>query len=273
MIVHESPKPHGPDVIAGMLLTCMRKFPGVELRGRAYDHRSAYRQLPVHLESLKHSYVAHWNEQARAVEIDQLLALKVRGLSLCLRFPQGSYLSVVDWLHVFFVFPHLFPAAQSHQQRPPTVSDGKAPTPGPHRGPWRLPSTGSCQRTSARTLCNSGASPARLHSPASGSSSSDAAMARCAASASRPEHRATQAARAAARSGSGTSKARCPASKRSQVAASAPKRPPTSTPTTTKRQRRARTKSDGACVARLRRQLGQGARPLPAEPHQPWCRG
>ena len=176
MIVHESPKPHGPDVIAGMLLTCMRKFPGVELRGRAYDHRSAYRQLPVHLESLKHSYVAHWNEQARAVEIDQLLALKVRGLSLCLRFPQGSYLSVVDWLHVFFVFPHFFPAAQSHQQRPPTVSDGKAPTPVPHRGPWRLPSTGSCQRTSARTSCNSGASPARLHSPASGSSSSDAAM-------------------------------------------------------------------------------------------------
>ena len=113
VIVHESPKPHGPDVIAGMLLTCMRKFPGVELRGRAYDHRSAYRQLPVHLESLKHSYVAHWNEQARAVEIDQLLALKVRGLSLCLRFPQGSYLSVVDWLHVFFVFPHLFGRTKS----------------------------------------------------------------------------------------------------------------------------------------------------------------
>ena len=40
-----------------------------------------------------------------------------------------------------------------------------------------------------------------------------------------------------------TSDARCPASSRSQVAASAPNRPPTSTPTTTKRQRRARTSS------------------------------
>ena len=85
--------------------------------------------------------------------------------------------------------------------------------------------------------------PGEIAPPASGSSSSDAATARCAASASRPDHRATQAARAAARSGTGTSKARCPASKRSQVAASAPKRPPTSTPTTTKRQRRARTSS------------------------------
>ena len=103
---------------------------------------------------------------------------------------------------------------------------------GPHRGPWRLPSTGSCQCTSAKTSCKSGASPAGLHSPASGSSSSDAAMARC-----RPDQRATQAARAAARSGAGTSRARCPASRRSQVAASAPNRPPTTTPTTTKRQR------------------------------------
>ena len=52
VIVHESPKPHGPDIIAGMLLTCMRELPGVELKGRAYDLRSACRQLPVHLESL-----------------------------------------------------------------------------------------------------------------------------------------------------------------------------------------------------------------------------
>ena len=44
-----------------------------------------------------------------------------------------------------------FPAARSHQKRPLTVSYGKAPTPGTHRGPWRLSSTGSCQRTSART--------------------------------------------------------------------------------------------------------------------------
>ena len=50
VIVHESPKPHGPDIIAGTLLTCMRELPGAALRGRAYDLCSAYRQLPVHLE-------------------------------------------------------------------------------------------------------------------------------------------------------------------------------------------------------------------------------
>ena len=50
-------------------------------------------------------------------------------------------------------------------------------------------------RTSVRTSCSSGASPATLHSPAR-SSNRDAAMARCAAAASQ---RATQAARAAAR--------------------------------------------------------------------------
>ena len=59
----------------------------------------------------------------------------------------------------------------------------------PHhwRGPWRLPNAGSCQRTSARTSCRSGASPATLHSPASGSSSKHAATARCAATASSPD--------------------------------------------------------------------------------------
>ena len=72
--VHESPKPHGPDIVAGMLLTFMRAAPGVALQGRAYDLRSAYRQLPVSLRSLRRSFVAHWNSNARRAEIDQLLA-------------------------------------------------------------------------------------------------------------------------------------------------------------------------------------------------------
>ena len=101
VIVHESPKPHGPDVIAGMLLTCMRELPGAELRGRAYDLRSAYRQLPVHLESLKHSYVAHWNESSRAVEIDQLLALPFGASRSVYGFdPQSGYFGVVARLCV-----------------------------------------------------------------------------------------------------------------------------------------------------------------------------
>ena len=78
--------------------------------------------------------------------------------------------------------------------------------------------TGSCQRTSARTWCSSGASPATLHSPASGSSRRVAANARCAATASNPDQRATQADRAAGRSAAGTAEALCCANKRSHVA-------------------------------------------------------
>ncbi|CAE7590682.1 unnamed protein product, partial [Symbiodinium necroappetens] len=45
------------------------------LVSRAYDLRSAYRQLPIHPSSLKHALVSHWNPEQCAVEIDQLLAL------------------------------------------------------------------------------------------------------------------------------------------------------------------------------------------------------
>ena len=41
-------------------------------------------------------------------------------------------------------------------------------------GPCLLAGTGSCQRTSANTSCSSGASPATLHSPASGRSQNSA---------------------------------------------------------------------------------------------------
>ena len=87
--VHESPKPHGPDIVAGMLLTFMRAAPGVPLQGRAYDLRSAYRQLPVSLRSLRHSFVAHWNSHESRVEVDQLLAL-----------PFGASRSVYGFLRV-----------------------------------------------------------------------------------------------------------------------------------------------------------------------------
>ena len=75
--VHESPKPHGPDIVAGAL------------QGRAYDLRSAYRQLPVSLRSLRHSFVAHWNSNSLRAEIDQLLAL-----------PFGASRSVYGFLRV-----------------------------------------------------------------------------------------------------------------------------------------------------------------------------
>ena len=60
----------------------MRAAPGVALQGRAYDLRSAYRQLPVSLRSLRHSFVAHWNSNSQRAEIDQLLALQI-GASRC----------------------------------------------------------------------------------------------------------------------------------------------------------------------------------------------
>ncbi|CAE7578598.1 unnamed protein product [Symbiodinium sp. CCMP2592] len=87
--VQESPKPHGPDVVAAAMLTFMRLAPGVPLQGRPYDLRSAYRQLPVHPESLRHSYVAHWNPTAGSIELDQLLAL-----------PFGASRSVFGFLRV-----------------------------------------------------------------------------------------------------------------------------------------------------------------------------
>eukprot|EP00439_Symbiodinium_sp_Y106_P032591 s651_g3.t3 len=73
--VQESPKPHGPDMVAASMFAFMKAAPGVPLEGRPYDLRSAYRQLPIHPESLQHAFVTHWNPGPASVEIDQLLAL------------------------------------------------------------------------------------------------------------------------------------------------------------------------------------------------------
>ena len=119
------------------------------------------------------------------------------------------------------------------------------------RGPSPLAGMGSCQRTSAKTSCSSGASPPTLHSPAKGSSRNEAAKALCAATARRPDHRATHADRAADCTAAGAADARWRASKRSHVA-----------PTTTKRQRRART-SSGYVWRRLRRAAWPGRASAP----------
>ena len=95
------------------------------------------------------------------------------------------------------------------------------------------------------------APPPTLHSPARGSSGSEAAEALCAATAKRPDYRATHADRAADCIAAGTADARWWASKHgSHVAALVLNRPPTSTPTTPKRQRRARTSSGYAAPTR-----------------------
>ena len=74
------------------------------------------------------------------------------------------------------------------------------------------------------------------------SSRREAAKALCAATARRPDHRATHVDRAASCMAAGAANARWPASNRSHMA-SVLNLPPTSTPLTTKRQRRARTSS------------------------------
>ena len=87
----------------------------------------------------------------------------------------------------------------------------------------------------------------------------------------RPDHRATHADRAADCIAAGAANARWRASKRSHVAASVLHRPPTSTPTTTQRQRRART-SSGYVWRRLRRTAptrawpGRASAPVCASP-------
>ena len=92
--VHESPKPHGPDVIASAALECMRCSPGTPLKGRAYDLRSAYRQLAIHPSSLKHAYILHWNPLTHQAEADRF---KIRILfpSCCARHLVGRMHRVV----------------------------------------------------------------------------------------------------------------------------------------------------------------------------------
>ena len=118
-----------------------------------------------------------------------------------------------------------------------------APQLQPTRMGRRLLAGVACQRASARSLCRAGSGPPALHSPPRGNSSRDAAKARCAATARMPLHLTTHAALAAARREVGTSAARTRASKRMKVAASGAHLPPTSSPITTRRQRRARSSS------------------------------
>ena len=56
----------------------------------------------------------------------------------------------------FFFFARLLSTCQGvSASAEATYSVLRGCAPGPHRGPWRLPSTGSCQRTSAKTSCSS----------------------------------------------------------------------------------------------------------------------
>ena len=141
---------------------------------------------------------------------------------LFLPLPFGSF-----WHYLFFYF--FFHAyLRLHCGNPVEGMGGR-----------RLARTGTSPRASASSSGKSGTASSPLTSPASGSSCREVAYARWAATASSAAHRATQAACAAGRRWAGTAAARCRASRHKKVAASSPKRPPTSMPMTTRRQRRA----------------------------------
>ena len=70
----ESPKPHNTDVIASVVLSLLR-CESKQFLGRAYDLKSAYRQLGINKDSLWASYVVVFNPYKRTPEVYQLLAV------------------------------------------------------------------------------------------------------------------------------------------------------------------------------------------------------
>ena len=59
----------------GIRLLRIAKARGMKLLGRCFDLKSAYRQLPVHLEDLPYSAVTVWSPADRAVRVLQMFAL------------------------------------------------------------------------------------------------------------------------------------------------------------------------------------------------------
>lgn len=83
----ESPKPHSVDFIAAMLLEVLKVNKGVQLFGRSFDLKSAYKQLAIAEASL--SFVAVYNPKLGKAELFQLLAA-----------PFGATRSVYSFLRV-----------------------------------------------------------------------------------------------------------------------------------------------------------------------------
>ena len=84
----ESPKPHTTDVVASVVLELL-KHCKTSLLGRAFDLKSAYRQLGIHKDSLWAAYVVVFNPFSRSPEIFQLQAV-----------PFGATRSVFSFLRI-----------------------------------------------------------------------------------------------------------------------------------------------------------------------------
>ena len=85
----ESPKPHSVDFIAAMLLEVLKHSKGIQLMGRSFDLKSAYKQLAISKASLSCAFVAVYNPRTGRAELFQLLAA-----------PFGATRSVYSFLRV-----------------------------------------------------------------------------------------------------------------------------------------------------------------------------
>ena len=85
----ESPKPHSVDFIAAMLLEVLKHSKGIQLLGRSFDLKSAYKQLAIAKSSLSCAFVAVYNPRSGKAELFQLLAA-----------PFGATRSVYSFLRV-----------------------------------------------------------------------------------------------------------------------------------------------------------------------------
>ena len=84
----ESPKPHTTDVVASVVLELLKNCDS-EVLGRAFDLKSAYRQLGIHPNSLWAAFVVVFNPYKRCPEIFQLQAV-----------PFGATRSVFSFLRI-----------------------------------------------------------------------------------------------------------------------------------------------------------------------------
>ena len=71
---NESPKPHTTDVVAALALEIL-KSQGPEVLGRAYDLKSAYKQLAISKDSRWAAFVVVFKPVDRRPEVFQLLAV------------------------------------------------------------------------------------------------------------------------------------------------------------------------------------------------------
>ena len=85
----ESPKPQSLDVVAAMVLECLKKLNKFQVLGKTYDLKSAYRQMFISPGSLDKAYIAYFSAREGKVLIRRMLAL-----------PFGATRAVFSYLRV-----------------------------------------------------------------------------------------------------------------------------------------------------------------------------